>query len=159
MKIKLLLLGKTTSAAIDELCKDYQKRISRYCKFEIEIIDNAKIKAQTPALQNQAEADLILNKIEDNAFLILLDEKGKTFSSVEFAGQLTDWMNRSISNYVFLVGGAYGFDKSIYERASFQLCLSKMTFSHQIIRPLFLEQLYRAFSIIRNEPYHNEGRK
>jgi 23S rRNA (pseudouridine1915-N3)-methyltransferase len=156
MKIQLLLLGKTTTPSISELAAVYIKKLQHYCSLEIQIIDNGTIREEAPEKVKDAEAKLILKKIKDTDTLVLLDENGKTFDSVGFANQIQNWMNSGAKQIVFVVGGPFGFHKSIYERAQFKISLSSMTMSHQLIRPVFLEQLYRSFTILRNEPYHHK---
>ncbi len=156
MKITLLLIGKTSSTEVKSICDDYRKRINHYMKMEEVIIDNSNIKIQDNSKVKEKEGELILKKIAGTDFVILLDDKGKEFTSVQFAQYLESIFNQSVKNVFFVVGGAYGFSDAVYKRANAKLSLSKMTFSHQIIRVLFSEQLYRAFSIIRKEPYHHE---
>lgn len=156
MKITLLLLGKTTSPQIKSICDDYRKRINHYLKMEEVIIDNSAIKLADTQKIKDKEGELILKKINHTDFVVLLDDKGKEFTSVQFAQYLEATFNQSIRNLFFVVGGAYGFSDAVYKRANAKLSLSKMTFSHQIVRAIFSEQLYRAFTIIRNEPYHHE---
>ena len=156
MKIQLLLLGKTTTPSISDLSAVYIKKLQHYCSLEIHVIDNSAIREESPEKVKEAEAKLILKKIKDSDTLVLLDENGKTFDSVGFANQMQNWMNSGAKQIVFVVGGAFGFNKSIYDRAQFKISLSAMTMSHQLIRPVFLEQLYRAFTILRNEPYHHK---
>jgi len=158
MKIALLLTGKTTESYIKAGFLIFEKRIKHYLPFEIVIIpDIPTSKKQNPVLVKEKEADIQLKYLNENDLLVLLDEKGREFRSVEFATFIQKQMNSSVKNLIFLVGGPYGFSERIYNRANAKISLSKMTFSHQIIRLLFMEQLYRAFSIIRNEPYHHEG--
>lgn len=156
MKIQLLLLGKTTTPSITELSAVYIKKLQHYCSLEILVIDNSTIREESPEKVKDAEAKLILKKIKEADTLVLLDENGKTFDSVGFANQMQNWMNSGAKQIVFVVGGAFGFHTSIYDRAQFKISLSAMTMSHQLIRPVFLEQLYRAFTILRNEPYHHK---
>lgn len=155
MEIKLLVLGKTNEIAIQQLCTIYIQKISHYSKFNLEVIDNHHIKYEDSNRVKEEESKLIFKKIKDSDCLILLDENGKEYDSIQFSTQLQKWMNSGVKNVVFLVGGAFGFHPSIYERANGKISLSKMTFSHQLIRPIFLEQLYRAFTILKNEPYHH----
>ncbi len=158
MKITLLLTGKTTESYIKEGFIIFEKRIKHAVPFETIIIpDIPSSKKQNPAQVKEKEADIQLKYIKENDFVVLLDENGREFRSIEFADFLQKQMNSSVKNLFFLVGGPYGFSERIYNRANAKISLSKMTFSHQIIRLLFMEQLYRAFSIIRNEPYHHEG--
>lgn len=156
MKITLLLLGKTTSPEIKIICDDYRKRINHYMKMEEVVIDNSAIKLSDKQKIKDKEGELVLKKIAATDFVVLLDDKGKEFTSVQFAQYLETAFNQSMKSICFIVGGAYGFSDAVYKRANAKLSLSKMTFSHQIIRAIFSEQLYRAFTIIRNEPYHHE---
>lgn len=133
----------------------FSKRISKYYNFEYVEIQNNKIKSKDANQVKAQEAKLLLPYIEQIGWHILLDEKGKALPSVSFANQLQQWMNQSHKNINFYVGGAFGFDEQIYKKANFKLSLSPMTFSHQLIRLIFVEQLYRAVSIIHGLPYHN----
>ncbi len=155
MKIEIWWIGKTFQ---DFTQKGYAEFLKRIQKFNAtEIIEIADIKGQNnPKILKNLEAEKILAKLKPDDYLILLDEKGKYFSSVEFADFIQKKENQSIKKLVFLIGGAYGFDDKIYERANDKISLSKMTFSHQLIRLIFMEQLYRAYTIIYNFPYHNE---
>ena len=156
MKIMLLLVGKTTDARIEQLIQEYQKRLTHYLPFAIQVIPELKnTKALTPDQQKQMEGDLILRAVSTNVDLILLDEHGKEFRSVEFADYVQKRMS-SGRDVVFVVGGPYGFADMVYERANGKISLSKMTFSHQMVRLFFVEQLYRALTILRGEPYHHE---
>lgn len=153
MKITLILVGKTAVKEVKTICDDYGKRINRYVKFEEIIIDSIKI--DDIAKLKLKEGELILKKIAPTDHVILLDDKGKEYTSEQFAAQIEGYFNQSYKNVCFIVGGAYGFSTDVYTRANGKLSLSKMTFSHQIIRAIFAEQLYRAFTIIHNEPYHH----
>ena len=156
MKITLLVVGKTISPDIKNICADYLKRINRYCKTEEVVIENAPSKISDKNKVKDDEGDRILKKIVAGDFVVLLDDKGKEYSSLQWAKQLEGYFNQSYKHICFVVGGAYGFSDKVYARANAKLSLSKMTFSHQIIRTIFLEQLYRAFTILNNEPYHHE---
>lgn len=155
MNIKLTVVGKTNQAFVAEGVKLYEKRIARYYHFEVNYVNNTKIKSTKAQEVKRHEAKLLLPHFNTGNIHVLLDEKGKTLSSVAFAKKLQQWMNTSPNQISFFVGGAYGFDSSIYDKASFKLSLSSMTFSHQLIRLIFAEQLYRAVSIIHHLPYHN----
>ena len=156
MHIKLIFIGKTVFSYINEGIIIFEKRLSHYAPLEIITLDASKKAASKNAMgQKKYEADLILKTIKPNDYVVLLDEKGKEFNSIQFSGALQKLMSSLQSNLIFIVGGAYGFDEKIYKRANMLLSLSKMTFSHQVIRLFFLEQLYRAMTIIRNEPYHH----
>lgn len=156
MKITLLVVGKTTSAQVESLIQEYQKRLTHYLPFALQVIPELKnTKALTPDQQKQAEGELILRAVAQSADLVLLDEHGKEFRSIEFA----DYMQKKMSSgrdVVFVVGGPYGFSEAVYQRANGKISLSKMTFSHQIVRLFFVEQIYRAMTILRGEPYHHE---
>ena len=156
MKITLLVVGKTTSTQIESLIQEYQKRLTHYIPFSLQIIPELKnTKALTPDQQKLAEGDLILRAITPNTDLVLLDEHGKEFRSIEFADYVQKRMS-SGRDVVFVVGGPYGFSEAVYQRANGKISLSKMTFSHQMVRLFFVEQLYRAMTILRGEPYHHE---
>lgn len=156
MTIRLLCIGKTDSPEIQSLLGQYEKRLTHYIRFERLELPDVKRKNISPAQQKSAEAELILKKLRPNETLILLDEKGKELRSTEWANQLEKWMVQGSNHLVYLVGGPYGFDQQIYDKAQGKMSLSKMTFSHQMVRLFFVEQLYRAFTIIRKEPYHHE---
>lgn len=155
MKITLLLVGKTNSADIKSICADYYKRISHYTKMEEVVIENNLKSTDTKKVKDK-EGELILKKIVPGDYVILLDDKGKEYTSPQMAAYLESLFNQSLKNIIFIVGGAYGFSDDLYKRANARLSLSKMTFSHQIVRAIFAEQLYRAFTIINNEPYHHQ---
>ena len=156
MKITLLVVGKTTDSHIEILVQEYQKRLSHYVPFALQVIPELKnTKALTMEQQKQAEGELILRTITPATDLILLDEHGKEYRSIEFADYIQKRMS-SGRDVVFVVGGPYGFSDAVYERANGKISLSKMTFSHQMVRLFFVEQLYRAMTILRGEPYHHE---
>lgn len=154
MKINMICMGKTNEEHIIEGVGVYLKRIQRYAAFTMISVQEAR-KGLNREQQKIEEGQIILKKITPDDFLILLDEKGKEFDSVQFASFIEKHMVQSTKSMVFVIGGPYGFSNDIYERANFKLSLSKMTFSHQLIRLIFTEQLYRAFTIIRGEPYHH----
>jgi 23S rRNA (pseudouridine1915-N3)-methyltransferase len=157
MKIKLLVIGKTDDRNLNELIAVYQKRLQHYISFQLEIIPDLKNSKNLSQLQQkEKEGQLILSKIQSTDQLILLDEKGKEFRSIEFANYLQKKMNSGIKQLVFVIGGPYGFSKAVYQKAMGKLSFSKMTFSHQMIRLFVVEQIYRGFTILRNEPYHHE---
>jgi 23S rRNA (pseudouridine1915-N3)-methyltransferase len=157
MQIKILAIGKTDHPAIQQLTEEYTKRLGFYVRFEFETIPDLKnSKSLSESAQKEKEGELILKKVQQSDDLILLDEKGKMFSSIEFADFLQKKMNSGLRQMIFVIGGPYGFSKEVYDRANGKLSLSKMTFSHQMIRVFITEQLYRAFTILRNEPYHHE---
>ncbi len=156
MQIKLLAIGKTDHQQLQMLIDDYQKRLGFYIKFEFEILpDLKKVKNLSEEQQKQKEGELILAKISATDFLVLLDENGKQYDSVAFSEHLQKHMNSGIKQLVFVIGGPYGFSSEVYQKANGKISLSKMTFSHQMIRLFMIEQLYRAFTILKNEPYHH----
>lgn len=156
MKIECWMIGKTAFAYLDEGMAIYQKRLGHYLPFEAVILPDVKNAAKMPPeLLKQKEGEGVLAKIKKEDFLVLLDEKGKHFSSENFARWMEDKLQLSRKRLVFLVGGAQGFSPEVYARADFQLSLSAMTFSHQMVRLFLLEQLYRAMTILKGEPYHN----
>jgi 23S rRNA (pseudouridine1915-N3)-methyltransferase len=157
MKISLLMVGKTTNSQLIKLQDEYQNRLKHYISFDSIIIPELKnTKNLSVAEQQEKEADLILKQIETSDDVILLDEKGKQFTSVEFSTFISKKMLASHKRMIFVVGGPYGFSERVYSRATGLVSLSAMTFSHQMIRLIFLEQLYRAFTILKGEPYHHE---
>ena len=156
MTIKLLAIGKTDHKALQELISEYQNRLTHYIKFELEIIPDIKnVKNLSETQQKEKEGELILKKLNTSDVLVLLDENGKQYSSVDFSGFLQKKMNSGIKQLVFVIGGPYGFSNSIYQKAQGKISLSKMTFSHQMVRLFVVEQLYRGFTILKNEPYHH----
>lgn len=157
MTIKLIAIGKTDHKAIISLIEEYSKRLSFYIKFEFEVIPDLKnTKSLSEILQKEKEGNAILKKVIASDELILLDERGKSYSSLDFSAYLQKKMNSGLKQLIFAIGGPYGFSEEVYSRANGKLSISKMTFSHQMIRPFFIEQLYRGFTILRNEPYHHE---
>lgn len=156
MKLEFWTIGKTNEKYLVEGMTIFQKRIQRYLKLETVLITDVKnAKNLKPQQVKKKEGDKILAKLQKGDFLILLDEKGKTFTSVQFAKYIEKQLHQSHHRIIFLIGGAYGFSEEVYKRANQKLSLSDMTFSHQMIRLFFLEQFYRAMTILRNEPYHN----
>lgn len=156
MTIKLLAIGKTDNKQLQQLIDDYTKRLGFYIGFDLEIIpDLKKVKNLSEDQQKQKEGELILNKLKPTDVLILLDENGKQLDSVGFSGYLQKHMNSGIKQLVFVIGGPYGFSPEVYTKAQGKLSLSKMTFSHQMVRLFVIEQLYRGFTILKNEPYHH----
>lgn len=157
MQIKLIAIGKTDNKAIISLIEEYSKRLNFYIKFEFEVIPDLKnTKSLSEVLQKEKEGELILKNIIPSDDVILLDERGKSHSSMDFSEFLQKKMNAGLKQLIFVIGGPYGFSDEVYSRANGKLSISKMTFSHQMIRPFFIEQLYRGFTILRNEPYHHE---
>lgn len=156
MAIALWYIGKHKQDFIKEGVDYYYSKIKHYTNFEIKAFEKIKIgKNDSAELHKKIEADYILDKLPPKAYLILLDEKGKSYDSIKFARFMESLMVQSYKDIIFLIGGPYGFHESIYARSNAKVTLSEMTFSHQIIRLSFLEQLYRAFTINRGEKYHN----
>ncbi|MFD1551790.1 23S rRNA (pseudouridine(1915)-N(3))-methyltransferase RlmH [Putridiphycobacter roseus] len=157
MKIKLITISKTNKKFLIEGESEYQKRLKRYVKLDrIEIPDIKNAKSLSKAEIKLKEGEIILSKIDAADLVVLLDDKGVEFTSMKFAKWIQNKRNLSVKNAVFVVGGAYGFSDAVYARANEKMSLSKLTFSHQMVRMIFLEQLYRAFTILNNEPYHHE---
>lgn len=156
MKITLLVVGKTTDKRLEALIDEYRQRLTHYVGFELVVIPELKnAKNLSFEQQKQAEGELILAKTTSSTDLVLLDEHGKEHRSIEFADYLQKKMSAG-RDVMFVVGGPYGFSPAVYDRANGKISLSQMTFSHQLIRLLFVEQIYRAMTILRNEPYHHE---
>ncbi|MEX0996842.1 MAG: 23S rRNA (pseudouridine(1915)-N(3))-methyltransferase RlmH [Flavobacteriaceae bacterium] len=156
MKIKLLAIGKTDNLHLQQLIDDYTKRLGFYISFEIQIIQDLKnTKSISEIQQKEKEGKLLLKQIDPSDEVILLDEKGKSYSSVAFSELLQKKLNSGIKNLIFIIGGPYGFSEEVYQRANGKISLSAMTFSHQMVRLFFIEQLYRGFTILKNEPYHH----
>jgi 23S rRNA (pseudouridine1915-N3)-methyltransferase len=157
MNIKLVAIGKTDNKALQSLLDDYTKRLSFYIKFDIEIIPDLKnVKNLSENQQKEKEGELIISKLNPTDQLILLDENGSAFSSLKFSDYLQKKMNSGTKTLVFVIGGPYGFSDEVYQKAQGKISLSLMTFSHQMVRLFFIEQLYRGFTILRNEPYHHQ---
>lgn len=157
MKITLILIGKTEEAYIEQGLNVYLSRLRHYIGINVVVIPAIKeASSLTPQQVKEREAALVIKVLSPGSTLAVLDEKGTELRSVEFSAQLQKWMNSGTRELIFLVGGAFGIADEIKKRAAFQLSLSRLTFTHQLIRLIFAEQLYRAFTIIRNEPYHNE---
>lgn len=156
MRIKLLVVGKTTDSRVASLIDDYQNRLKHYIPFSIEVLPELRnAKSLSEEQQKTVEGEMILKTVSAAEEMILLDEHGKEFRSVEFSEYLQKKMSAG-RDIVFVVGGPYGFSKAIYARANGKISLSKMTFSHQMVRLFFVEQIYRAMTILRHEPYHHE---
>ena len=157
MNIELIVVGKTDSKEVTALVDMYTKRINFYNRFNITYIpDIRNSKNLSEAQQKTAEGEAILRLLDESDRVVLLDEKGSEFRSVEYADWLQKRMNSGVKRLVFIIGGPYGFSPEVYSRSNEKISLSKMTFSHQIVRAIFTEQLYRAFTILHNEPYHHE---
>jgi 23S rRNA (pseudouridine1915-N3)-methyltransferase len=157
MKILLLQIDKTQDSYIAEGIEIYTKRLKNYCSFEMVTINVPKaVRQRSYNEQKMEEAKLILAAILPEDQLVLLDEKGKEYSSVQFSNFIAQKQNASVKRLVFLIGGPFGFSETVYNRANFKISLSQMTFSHQMVRLFFVEQLYRAYSILKGEKYHHE---
>ena len=157
MNIELIVVGKTDMKEVEALVAMYTKRLNHYAKFAITTLaDVRNSKNLSAAEQKRREGEAILRLVTDSDHLMLLDEHGLELRSIEFADLLQKRMSAGTKRLVFVIGGPYGFSDAVYQRANSKLSLSKMTFSHQIVRAIFTEQLYRAFTILKNEPYHHE---
>ncbi len=157
MKVQVIVVGRTNKAYLKEAMNTYQRRLERYCEIEVvELADVKKTSSWPRDRIRKTEYERIISRISERSFVILLDERGKEMDSMAFAEKLSSFQDHS-RNVCFIIAGSLGAHVLMKEHADLKLSLSRMTFSHQIIRPLFFEQLYRAFTIIRNEPYHNEG--
>ena len=157
MNIELIAVGKTDSAAIGEVVADYVRRINHYCRFSMTMLPDVRnTRSISAAQQRAAEGEAILRQLTAGDFVALFDERGSEFRSMEFAAWMQKRMNSGIRRLVLVIGGPYGFSDAVYARADARVSLSKMTFSHQIVRALIAEQIYRAFTILNNEPYHHE---
>ena len=157
MKIALFQTGKTTDKHISELADLYSNRIKKYTGFEIITIPDVKNTKNMPVQEQKAkEATKIIQSVTDDDYIILLDERGKELRTLEFSGTLEKMFFLPKKRIVFIIGGPWGFSEAVYKRADYKMSLSKMTYPHQLVRLLFLEQLYRVFTIIKGEPYHHE---
>lgn len=156
MKTELILVGKTNDKHFQAGIGDYCQRIGHYMPFSITVIPELKnTKSLSFQQQKEREGEMILAKLQSSDHVVLLDEHGKDFRSVEFARWI-EHKNASVRRLVFVIGGPYGFSEAVYSRANEKISLSKMTFSHQMVRLVFVEQIYRACTIIKGEPYHHE---
>lgn len=156
MKIRLLLNGKTEEKHIDEGCQMYEKRIKRFVGFEQCVVESPKLPSSAGnEIVKEKEAEKMEKVFQSDEFIVLLDEAGQELTSVELSAFIQQRMNSGIKSLCFVVGGPYGFSDSIRKRSHYKLSLSRMTFPHQLVRLIFMEQLYRAFSILRNDPYHH----
>ncbi len=157
MNIELIVVGKTDSAEIERLFEGYAKRVNHYCKFAVTTLPDIKGgRGSSPKMQRKVEGESILKQLTDSDYVVLLDERGTQYRSVEFAQWLQKRLNSGVKRLVLIVGGAFGFSEEVYARANGKIALSAMTFTHQFVRVIFAEQIYRAFTILKNEPYHNE---
>ena len=149
MKVCLLVIGKTDASYIREGIAEYEKRLTRYIPYEMKVLPDVKnAKNLTESLQKEREGEMLLEQFQAGDFVVLLDEKGRQYSSVEFSQFLAQKMLGTIKRLVFVVGGPYGFSEEVYKRANDKISLSKMTFSHQMVRMIFAEQIYRAMTIL-----------
>ena len=157
MTIELILIGKTDSKEIASLMELYVRRVNHYCRFAVTTLPDVRnTRSLTERQQRTAEGEAILRQLREGDYVVLLDERGEEMRSVEFAAWLQKRLNSGLRRLVLVIGGPYGFSEEVYARADGRLSLSRMTFSHQIVRAIFAEQIYRAFTILHNEPYHHE---
>jgi 23S rRNA (pseudouridine1915-N3)-methyltransferase len=157
MKITLIVVGKTEDKYLIEGIDKYLGRLKHYISFNMLVLPDIKnTKNLTESQQKTKEAELILKHINNPDLVVLMDEKGKKYTSIQFSDYLNKQMIGSVQHLIFVIGGPYGFDQTVYDRANSKISLSDMTFSHQMVRLFFAEQLYRAFSILKGEPYHHE---
>ncbi len=157
MKTTLIVIGKTDAGYLAEAIDEYKSRLAHYLPFEMEVIPDVKnVKNLSEAQQKEKEGELILKSVQAGDYLVLLDDKGKEYTSMQFAAYMEKKMQTVPKRLVFVVGGPYGFSEAVYGAASEKISLSKMTFSHQMIRLIFIEQIYRAMTILNHEPYHHE---
>lgn len=157
MTIELIVIGKTDSKEVAALVELYAKRVNFYCRFAVTTLpDIRNTRHLTSRQQRTAEGEALLRQFTDGDYVVLLDERGDEMRSVEFAAWLQKRLNSGMKRLVMVIGGPYGFSDAVYARADARLSLSRMTFSHQIVRAIFAEQIYRAFAILNNEPYHHE---
>ncbi len=156
MKVKFIVIGKTTDKYIIPGIEEYNKRLKRYCEYEYVELNGVKLgKSATGEETKRKEEDIIFAKLEKSDFLVLLDERGVEYTSNKFGDFIKKHHMIGTKRLVFLIGGAYGFSEAVYQRANFKLALSQMTFTHQMVRLIFTEQLYRAFTITKGEKYHH----
>ena len=157
MNIELWSIGKENSKTLHTAIEEYASRLNHYINFKIINIDNSKINKNLPKQQLlEKESELIFNKLQERDILICLDDKGKMFSSIQFSEKLNQLLSLSSSRIIFLTGGSYGISETLKQKSIFIFSLSTLTFPHQLVRLIFVEQLYRAFSILKNEKYHHE---
>jgi 23S rRNA (pseudouridine1915-N3)-methyltransferase len=157
MNIELIVVGKTDSREVEALVEMYAKRVNHYCKFSITTIaDVRNTRNMAASRQKQLDGEAIMKLITEGDYVVLMDERGQQYTSMEYAQWLQKRMLSGVKRLALVIGGPYGFSEEVYARANQKISLSKMTFSHQIVRAIFAEQLYRAFTILNNEPYHHE---
>lgn len=156
MEIKLIVLGKTNTGYIVEGIEEYVARLKRYIPFQLEIVPDVKSSKKTsPEIQKREEGKSILSRLNTSDYVVLLDERGKQYSSIDFSNYIRKHMASGLKRLVFIIGGAYGFSKELYDRSDRLLSLSQMTFNHEMVRMFFIEQIYRAMTILKGEPYHH----
>ncbi len=156
MKFTLILVNKSKDNYLDKGFKEYESRLKHYAKFDTLVLElSKKLKFPSQDAQKVEEGKMLLSRITPSDYLVLLDENGTLLSSKKFSNQVQKWQNSGLSSIIFVIGGAYGFSDEVYSRANFQLGLSKMTLTHQMVRLFFIEQLYRAHTIIKGEKYHH----
>lgn len=157
MKVAFVVIGKTDVSYFQDAINEYKNRLSHYLPFEMIVIPDLKnVRNLSESQQKEKEGELILKTLQPGDYIVLLDEHGKGFSSLQFSSYMEKKMHNVSKRLVFVVGGPYGFSEQVYKAAAEKISLSKMTFSHQMIRVIFIEQLYRAMTILNNEPYHHE---
>ena len=157
MKITLLVIGKTDAHYLIDAISEYERRLEHYIPFDLQIISDIKnSKNLSEEQQKEKEGDLILKNIQAGDYIVLLDERGKEYTSLQFANYIEKKTHIVSKKLIFVIGGPYGFSEKVYDKASEKISISKMTFSHQMIRLIFVEQLYRSMTILNNEPYHHE---
>lgn len=157
MRVCLLVIGKTDASYMREGIAEYEKRLVRYIPYEMKVLPDVKnARNLTEGLQKEREGEMLLEQFQAGDWVVLLDERGGQYSSVEFARHLEQKMLGGVKRLVFVVGGPYGFADKVYRRADERISLSRMTFSHQMVRMIFVEQIYRAMTILKGEPYHHE---
>jgi 23S rRNA (pseudouridine1915-N3)-methyltransferase len=157
MKITLLVIGKTDAGYFIDAVNEYQRRLEHYIPFEIQVIPDIKnVKSLTTEQQKEKEGELIIKNVQAGDYIVLLDEKGKEYTSVQFATYIEKKTHSISKRLIFIIGGPYGFSQAVCDKVNEKLTLSRMTFSHQMVRLIFVEQLYRAMTILNNEPYHHE---
>lgn len=157
MRVCLLVIGKTDASYMREGIAEYEKRLVRYIPYEMKVLPDVKnARNLTESLQKEREGEMLLEQFQAGDWVVLLDERGGQYSSVEFARHLEQKMLGGVKRLVFVVGGPYGFADKVYRRADERISLSRMTFSHQMVRMIFVEQIYRAMTILKGEPYHHE---
>ena len=156
MEIELICVGKTFQPFVQDGFKEFENRLKHYIKFTYTEVKISNAKIIEIEKVKKMEGELILNSILPSSKIILLDEKGKSYTSSAFSGLLAENMNQSVKKICFIIGGAYGFSEDVYKRANSKISMSEFTFSHQLVRLIFIEQLYRAFTILKGEKYHHE---